>query len=210
MKRFVSTLLAGACLAAIAVSAARAEQFTITRLIAPTSIASTTGGNGFIVNFLNSGVESPQANSDPPGTSATLLNYTVTTVGAPSGTYNFNDTFTLSVLWTGYGPNASGDTYTSIFDGKVTGTAAQTLNGPQDNVVVTLTPQAGAMSFNLGPVPFTLYDLQATLPPLINDVSNPGAVSAQVVSSVIPEPGSMALLGTALLPVLGLARRRRK
>lgn len=207
MKRFVTTLLVGASLAALAVSGARAELFTITRSIAPTTISNVSGGNGISVNFLNSGVESPLANAAaPPGTSLTLLNYTVTTVGTPVGDYAFNDAFTLSVLWTGYGPNASGDTYTSIFDGLVTGSA----NATQDNVVVTLTPQAGAMSFNLNPtVAFTVTNLQSTLPPIINDTSNPGAVSAHVVSNVIPEPGSMALLGTALLPILGLARRRK-
>ncbi len=207
MKRFVTTLLVGASLAALAVSGARAELFTITRSIVPSTISNVVAGNGISVNFLNSGVESPQANASPPGTSLTLLNYTVTTVGAPVGNYVFNDAFTLSVLWTGYGPNASGDTYTSVFDGLVTGSA----NATQDNLVVTLTPQPGAMIFQLNSlVAFTVYDLQSTLPPIINDVGNPGAVSAQVVSNVIPEPGSMALLGTALLPILGLARRRRK
>lgn len=205
MKRFVTTLLMGAGLAAFTMSAARADLFTITRLPSVPSIAHTNGTGSITVNFLNPAVESPQADCTPPGTSATLLNYTVTTTGAP-GDIAFNDTFGLTILWRDY--TLGGATHQSQFNGSITGSA----NSQQDNLVITLTPaDAAATDWEMAPgTSYHVFDFQRTLPPIVNDVDNPGAVSAQVVCQAIPEPGSMALLGTALLPILGLARRRRK
>lgn len=209
MKRF-AIVLVGAVLA-FTLGAAQAEQFTIERVTTPLNVTSGPAGAEYSVNFLNIGGESPQADSAWPGTSLTLLNYTVTTPGATPavGTYNFNTSQPFSIIWRGYGPQASGHTYVSNFTLAVTGFAKRTANGNQDNVLVTLTPDSPAdLDFLLGPVPFKVWDLQSTDPPIVNDTQNPGAVSARVTSP-IPEPGSMALLGTALLPAIGLLRRRK-
>jgi len=210
VKRFVMTLLVGAGFAALTMNAARAEQFTIERVTAPTNVTSGPAGANFSVNFLGIGGESPQADSGFPGTSLTLLNYTVTTPGATPaiGNYNFNTSQPFQIIWRGYGPLAAGQSYVSNFTLNVTGFASRTATGFQDNVLVQLIPNGPAdLNFLLGVVPFTVSDFQATDPPIVNDPVG-GAISARVVSP-IPEPGSMALLGTALLPAIGLIRRRR-
>lgn len=187
--------------------AAKADTFTILRTVDQTTITNSASDGDIVVTFTGLGVESPAANSTPPGTSLTLLNYTVTSTAQmlPANNVFFDNDFTLSVLFTDYS-YAGNPTHTSIFNGHIGGSA----NALQDNLVISLTPQnPDSMVFDINATRFTISDIRSTLPPIVNDTQNPGAVSARIVGAPIPEPGSMALLGTGLLPALALLRRRR-
>jgi hypothetical protein len=185
--------------------AAHADLFTIQRSSPTPTITGTGTGGDILVTFTNLGTESPQAESNPPGTSLTLMNYTVTTTGAPVGPVAIDQTFTLNVLFTDYS-YAGNPVHNSVFNGHVSGFATAT----QDNLVIDLTPaNPDTMSFDINYTHFELSNLMKTLPPIVNDTANPGAVSALIVSRPIPEPGSMALLSVGLLPAIGLLRRRR-
>lgn len=134
-------------------------------------------------------------------------------------TYTGN-TFTLRTTFTA--PEGINGSNTSLFSAVLTGS-------------VTADPNSGGIQidFNNTPILFTFNDVncQATTIPgqqttcgtgsflfSINDVSlDPGQIasitgqitSAQQSLAVIPEPSTYALLGTGLLGLAGLARRRR-
>ena len=168
----VSFVLAAFTTVVLAVPAC-ANVLTFTQTITPNRF--TSGQSS--VDLISYTIESPPFDCSPPGTSLTLLNYTVTST---SQQYNaFADVpFTLSFRFKDYTTSVPDNTATVVFNGRVGGR----VNQFQDSIDIRLSGPP-ERSFLIGGTVFTLWDFQYTLPPIVGDFNSPGAISAQMFES---------------------------
>ena len=151
----------------------------------------------------------------PASGHAQLIAYTFTpgasaTFGGTYGTSTISGGFTFNTVTratTSASIVLTGGTFAGTYDrpqpGQTSGTDILVLNPVNNNnlFIRFLTP--------LGDAPNTFATINVSVPNLGPQTAS--AVSGGVApSSVVPEPGTWALLGTGLLGVAGIARRRRR
>jgi hypothetical protein len=100
------------------------------------------------------------------------------------------------------------------------GTAASGVISGTGTLTITRSDTGGELSFitfgavnnngaNIGGVTYTLSNLSYT-PPTVNSGAGDGNISVLVTPNFIPEPGSMVMLGSGLVGVVGFGLRRMK
>lgn len=182
-SRMAWLTLALAFVTLAAVTAAHAQQFTITRTFSADRIASGQSS----VDFLGAGLESPPADASPPGTSMTLFNYTVSSNSVEEDVFP-EYPFTLTILIRDLTTTNPVNTATIVYRGTVSGRVSRY----QDNINVRLSGPA-EVSFLIGDSVYSVREVQSTVPPISNDFNNPGACSANVYHS----PAGRTILAVA-------------
>jgi hypothetical protein len=192
--RKLTTCLLGACLSLGLVTAGHAQVlFSHLEIVNP-PIAQSISGNSQIV--FQPGADA-LANADG-GTDVVLANLEV-----------FSTSATADAIIAPYSINmfltdiASGVTENLTFTGELNGVVS-TLQSNVGNTFFAPLSQQLHIGHHVYTVSLTSY-----VPPGPPGSQQLGSIGAHV-SGVIPEPGTMALLGTGLLPLMGLVRRRRR
>lgn len=125
-----------------------------------------------------------------------VMNFTINTVGSGtlSGAYVFNNRNVLSV---GFGAGAGDLISLRNIDGLATYDMV-TPFGPVTATNVNFSPFVNRAT-SLGPLTFSS----------VSTATFEASTGAPVIPGVVPEPSTYALLGTGLLAIGGIARRRR-
>jgi hypothetical protein len=153
--------------------------------------------------FGNSVVTLVGVSSSVPGNTPSLIS--LATVSAASNTVppasdSTSYLVTLAVAITNVPPLTGGPTTVNV-----TGTLSfMSLNSGGE--VSTFTASAPSFSVTVGTVTYTLANLTYSAPTV--GAPNSGSIGALITSTAIPEPASLAMLGTGLVGVVGLGLRR--
>jgi len=194
MKRFWTPVLCAA-LAVGLTGLSRAQTFSHFE----TGTTSVTSDSGLSTVTFNLGADSG-AFCGNGGTDIVLANLDVSSTAPGEDAFSgATSAYTLNVNLTDDASSASGIlTFTGTLSGSVRPNASNL-----DNVFDA--PQT--QTITLGGTPY-IVTIGPYTPPGPPNSARLGAIAAHVVC--VPEPGSLALLGVGLLPMMGLARRRRK
>lgn len=197
----IGTALLGAALAVCVAASARAQTYTYQASFLTGSTFQSGSGNTTIQLFAGQ-APLPKDATIPGGDDITPINVTIASTALANETVTAN--YQLQIILTDV---ASGLSQTEVFNGTLSGIASA--NGSSITHTPTL-PDAGfERAFTLGSNNYTLGNFRYAAPQVLPPFT--GAISAKVTgTNVIPEPGTFALLGTGLLPLVGMARRRRK
>lgn len=164
----------------------------------------TVAGGGFSNFVSDNGWNDPQLNAGDLGNYSYNLNGAVASI--TGGVVTYKGTYSINYAGFGGNPVSAGDfTIDAIFSSQTFATLSGTL---------VQTSSSGAPFGDLGA--YSLVTFSGTFAPDANNSagsqSNTGILNGTITAhgGAIPEPGSMALLATGLLPMAGMLRRRRK
>jgi hypothetical protein len=192
--RSLKTTLLGIGLSMLLAGAANAQVY-FSHFESTNLLGNTMGSGASAITFIpGANFHKNAANN---GTDVVLTNLRVTSAASDFAPDNFNNAYELTMSLT---DEASGDSADLLFKGILKGPTSAGSSFVQNT-------NTGATSYTvtLGGTPYVVNLTTYTAPEAPG--GNLGAIGAHVTA--VPEPGTFALLGTGILPLLGMLRRRK-